>query len=232
LRIAVFSDVHGNLLQLDAFFKVTASLGIDQYICLGDLCNYYPDNKKVIELIQEKKVICLLGNHDEFYTQSITLSSERKLAYNYDLSLQHSIPHITFLKSLPEYHRINVKDISILFCHGSPIDYKYGYVYPDTDLKIFADIPDQIIFIGHTHRQFIKDYNGKVFCNVGSVGQPRDNGALFGFAILDTLDFSIKLYRKKVEVEQLRSHYQLNTPKAVIDMLEREEKINFEYILL
>lgn len=53
-------------------------MNIDKYICLGDLCNYYPDNEKVINLINSKNIICLLGNHDELYISDKLLSDEKK----------------------------------------------------------------------------------------------------------------------------------------------------------
>jgi putative phosphoesterase len=232
LRLAIFSDVHGNYINLVSFFRVTESLNIDQYVCLGDLCNYYPDNKKVIELIEQKKVTCLLGNHDEFYTKDTLLSPVRKLAYNFDDSLKDSDIHVSYLKTLPDYYRITIGELSILFCHGSPHNYTNGYVYPDTDLNSFSNISDHFIFMGHTHRQFLRNSKGKVFCNVGSIGQPRDNGALLGFAIFDTTDLSIMLYRKKADVEQLKLNYQRITPDEVMAMLEREEPINFKYTLI
>ncbi len=230
VKIAVFSDIHGNYLNLLSFFKSVDQLGVHQYICLGDLCNYYPDNLKVIEFIRSKNITCLLGNHDELYVSDNNLSKEKKITYNFDENLQLNNDCIKYFKSLPLSHEIKVNNKLLFFCHASPYDLINTYVYPDTDLDIYNEVPYDYVFIGHTHRQFIKKHNQKIFCNVGSIGMPRDNGSLMSFAVIDTADLSIKLYRKLIDVNAIKLNYMHNTPKEVIELLDRKEEINFEYI--
>jgi predicted phosphodiesterase len=86
----------------------------------------------------------------------------------------------------------------LLFIHGSPKDLINGYVYPDTNLNSFIDVPFDIIIMGHTHYPFIKKYNEKIFVNVGSVGLPRDNGLYSSFCILDLDRKDYKIYRVKI----------------------------------
>jgi hypothetical protein len=86
--------------------------------------------------------------------------------------------------------------------------------------------------MGHTHRAFLKTHQNKVFCNVGSVGLPRDNGSLLSFVILDTDDMSIQLYRKEIAINQVKMQYQSSTPDQVIGMLDRQEILNHQYIQL
>lgn len=229
MKIAVFSDIHGNYINLLSFYESASKLNIDTYICLGDLCNYYPDNLKVIDLIKEKNTLCLLGNHDEFYISGKELSQEKKTAYNFDGKLLQSENHISYLKSLPLKYELTTKKASILFCHASPVDLLYSYIYPDSDLSIYENIPYDIVFIGHTHRQFIRKHKNKIFCNVGSIGLPRDNGSLLGFAIIDTEDLNITLYRKKIDIETIKSAYNTLTTDVVIEMLDRKEIINYSY---
>jgi putative phosphoesterase len=229
LKIAVFSDVHGNYINLLSFYESASKLNIDKYICLGDLCNYYPDNLKVIDLIKEKNTLCLIGNHDELYISGKELSEEKKIAYNFDEKLLQSEKHILYLKSLPSKYELTTKNASILFCHASPDDLLYSYIYPDSDLSIYDNIKYNIVFIGHTHRQFIRTYKNKIFCNVGSIGLPRDNGLLLGFAIFDTETLNITLYRKKIDIEAIKSKYNNFTTPDVIEMLNRKEIINYSY---
>jgi putative phosphoesterase len=231
MKYCIFSDVHGNYINLVDMFKSTLRLDIDKYICLGDLCNYYSDNKAVIDFFIENKIECVLGNHDKQYISEYNLKSEQLLAYNFDFDLKYSSCHIEFLKSLPEKIILS-ENLKILLCHGSPNDFTNEYIYPNTDLNNFANCDFDIIFSGHTHRQFLRSFGSKIFCNVGSVGLPRDNGSLLGFVIFDSELNNITLYRKTVDKNALIQKYQNSVPNEVLSMLSREEPINFTYTLL
>lgn len=222
--------MHGNYLNLVSFFESIETLNIDQSICLGDLCNYYPDNIKVIDLIKEKNITCLLGNHDELYISDKTLNEGQKRAYNFDENLLQDAFRLQYLKTLPLSYEIKVVDKTLFFCHASPNDLLNNYIYPDTDLNVYNNVPYDYIFMGHTHRQFLTEHHGKIFCNVGSVGLPRDNGTLMSFAIMDTKDMSIKLYRKQIDINLVKAHYQTNTPNDVIALLARQAILNYQYI--
>lgn len=232
MRIAIFSDVHGNYINLLSFFESTKGMNIDKYICLGDLCNYYPDNEKVINLINSKNIICLLGNHDELYISDKLLSDEKKAKYCFDEKLKKADYIKSFFKKLPQSLEINENGKSIFFCHASPIDLLNTYVYPDTDLNIYNNVPYDYIFMGHTHRQFLTEHHNKVFCNVGSIGLPRDNGSLMGFAVIDTNNFEIKLFRKMIDYRAVIVAYEKQAPADVIKLLDRKESINFNYTLI
>lgn len=232
MRIAVFSDIHGNYLNLLSFFSSSLKLAIDKYICLGDLCNYYPDNEKVIKLLKEKNITCLLGNHDEFYLPGKFLSDDRKMAYNFKASMLSDFESIAYLKALPDKLELQIDGGSVLFCHASPKDLLYTYIYPDTDLTQYKDLQYKFVFIGHTHRQFIRKINGITFCNVGSIGLPRDNGSLMSFAVFDTSDNNVTLYRKKINVNEVIDYYKESVNEDVMNLLSRNEELKFEYTLL
>ena len=232
MKIAVFSDIHGNYINLLSFFESTKQMNIDKYICLGDLCNYYPDNEKVINLLNNKNIICLLGNHDELYITDKLLSDEKKIKYCFDENLKKIHNVKVFLKKLPHSLEINENGKSIFFCHASPIDLLNTYVYPDSDLNIYNDVPYDYIFMGHTHRQFLTKHHNKVFCNVGSIGLPRDNGLLMGFAVIDTSNFEIKLFRKIINYKAVLLAYEKQAPFDVINLMDRKENINFNYTLI
>lgn len=212
-------------------YRSTLDLKVDKYICLGDLCNYYSDNIKVIDFIIEQDIMCVLGNHDVLYISKQNLSTNRLKAYNYDLILEKSRHHINFLKGLPTNIIVD-EDVKVLFCHGSPNDFTNEYIYPDSDLSKYANCGFDIVFCGHTHRQFLRSYGSKLFCNVGSVGLPRDNGSLLGFVIYDSELKQISLYRKYMDKDAVYQRYNNLVPLEVIKMLSREEKIYFPYILL
>jgi predicted phosphodiesterase len=69
--------------------------------------------------------------------------------------------------------------------HGSPWDPLQGYIYPDADLSPFRALPYDFVFMGNTHRPFIKKLGKITVVNVGSCGLPRDRGDLASCAVFD-----------------------------------------------
>jgi predicted phosphodiesterase len=82
-----------------------------------------------------------------------------------------------------------------LFVHGSPSDPTYGYVYPDTDLSSFAGFEADVIFMGHTHRPFVRRNGDYLFVNVGSCGLPRDGDPRGSVCLFDTHSRSAEILR-------------------------------------
>lgn len=231
MKMAIFSDVHGNFLNLESFYNTAVELGVEDFVCLGDLVNYYPENSRVIDFIIEKKIRTVLGNHDELYSRKKGIGRSLKEIYRYDDEMEKNDFYINYLEDLPS--EIVIKgEKNVLFCHGSPHNFTNGYVYPDTSLKQFDQVNFDIIFMGHTHRQFLRNHENKTFCNVGSIGLPRDNGLLMGFAIFDREKNQIELYRKKIDADQILSRYGEEVHESVIELMYRNETIEYPYTLI
>jgi predicted phosphodiesterase len=64
-RIALFSDVHGNLPALDAVLADIRASGVAETYCLGDLVGYGPDPAGVIARVRELGIATIRGNYDE-----------------------------------------------------------------------------------------------------------------------------------------------------------------------
>lgn len=65
MRLAIFSDIHGNLEALEAFVAHAAQQHIDRYMCLGDIVGYGANPNECIDLIRSlPKINLVLGNHD------------------------------------------------------------------------------------------------------------------------------------------------------------------------
>ena len=90
---------------------------------------------------------------------------------------------------------LDAGDRRILFLHGAPWDPLNGYYYPDTEFPHPIEPPADIVVMGHTHYPFARHSAGRLMCNPGSVGLPRDHGALISFAILDPGLPRFDLYR-------------------------------------
>ena len=65
MKIAILSDIHGNLPALQVVLADIYSRDIQQIYCLGDLTDFAPWDNEVIALIRNLNIPCVLGNHDE-----------------------------------------------------------------------------------------------------------------------------------------------------------------------
>jgi predicted phosphodiesterase len=105
IQIAIFSDVHGNLPALEVVLNDINERGITHKFCLGDLVDFAPWGNEVIEIIKEKNIPCLLGNHDEriaFDLPVIPLSkhSEQETIARFS-AIDHSKRYISRMKINP-----------------------------------------------------------------------------------------------------------------------------------
>lgn len=98
-KIAIISDIHGNLLALQKVLEDLESRNISDIYCLGDLVDFAPWGNEVINLMKAKKIPCLLGNHDEriaYDLPIIPLSHHcEKETANRFMAINHSKKYIT-----------------------------------------------------------------------------------------------------------------------------------------
>ena len=74
-KIAVISDIHGNYPALKAVLDEIDSDGIKDVICLGDIVGYYCQVNECIDVLRERKIYCLLGNHDYYMISNTCCNS-------------------------------------------------------------------------------------------------------------------------------------------------------------
>ncbi|MCA2305806.1 metallophosphoesterase family protein [Mycobacterium intracellulare] len=173
MRIAVFSDVHGNLVALQQFVAATAGRA-DAYLCLGDVVNYGPWNDECIDLVLSLPGIRVVeGNHERLFRGDEVITHEIPLVQDF---YRHSRPLFSrdrFLTELLEH-----VDLGIYHCTHTIDDRR---IYPDTEIEI-----DRHYMIGHTHHQYQIERSGFTIVNPGSIGQNRKWIDSADFLILDT----------------------------------------------
>lgn len=185
--IALISDIHGNFIALEQVLKEIDSYSIERIYCLGDVSGYYLQINECCDELRRRNVECILGNHD-WHLISNTLS--RSNTANKCLEFQRGIiseENLRWIASFPVYRKVN--ELSLV--HGgwnNPID-EYLNNLPET---YFDLIPGEYFASGHTHKQLIKTFGNKKYCNPGSVGQPRDGDPNAAFALFDGKEFMLK----------------------------------------
>jgi putative phosphoesterase len=196
-RIAVITDIHGNLPALEAALGRIADLGIERIYCGGDLVGYGPWPNEVCELIQERGIPTIYGNYDYAIARddedcmcAYRDQHERNLGQlSVDWTLEHtSQASKDVMRGLPFDLRFDLGGKRVRLVHGSPRKVN-EYLVEDKPTKTFERIAagaacDVLVF-GHTHRPWIHTYDGVLFVNCGSVGKPKDGDARGGFAVLE-----------------------------------------------
>ncbi|RJQ68734.1 MAG: metallophosphoesterase [Desulfobacteraceae bacterium] len=184
--IGIISDIHGNYVALSAVLTQLDEMGVSEIICLGDIGGYYCQINECCEELQNRKIFSLMGNHDWYLATGE--GCPRSNSANVCLDFQRGVissANLDWLASLPS--EANIYGINIV--HGgwrNPID---EYLNPTK--KYFSEISGRYFASGHTHVQCNWSGEGKIYCNPGSVGQPRDGDPRTAFAIWDGSLFSL-----------------------------------------
>ncbi len=204
VKIAVLSDVNANLQALESVIKDAEKREIEVYLNAGNSIGFGPYPNETVELLCEKKMLSILGNYDiEVIEDKVKAKAEKNLALKFARKeLTKSCEF--YLYSLPRELRLEVAGKKLFVAHGSPdsIEEQSLYETPVERLKILADkAKSDLIIVGHSHEQFWKQANGKIFVNPGSVGRPIDGNPQAAYAVLSFNPFKVELIRLDYDVK-------------------------------
>ncbi len=183
MKIAVISDIHGNLEALKTTLKDIENRKVDKIICLGDIIAKGLHQKECLELVKEKCDVILRGNCDRYFSSGIEIVKDRPQK-EIDSFKWHQT-RITnddreYLLKLPFCHEFYMSGSLIRMFHATPtadneavinmdsLDTKYSMFLPSerTSSQKIADV----VLYGHIHNQFMSKAYNKTLINVGSVG--------------------------------------------------------------
>ena len=194
--IAIVSDVHGNFEALKSVLSKIDELDINEIYCLGDVVGYYSQVNECCDELRKRNVKCVMGNHDWY--MAVDSFCPRSHSANDCLEYQRKVitkENKEWIKSFPFIR--NEQGISMV--HGSwsnPID---DYLEPTKEY--FEKLNGKYFASGHCHVQRIENYGDKIYCNPGSVGQPRDNNPLAAFVTFDGNNF--QTYRVEYDIKKV-----------------------------
>jgi putative phosphoesterase len=208
MRLAIISDMHGNVQALDAVLADLETLEPDGVYCLGDLVGYGAAPNEVIDRIREANIPTVMGNYDDgvgfdrddcgcAYRDPIDRElGQRSLNWT---RAHTTADHKAFLRSLVPEIRFDVLSTRVLLVHGSPRKMN-EYLFEDRPRSSFERLArssnaDVIVF-GHTHVPYMKLVDGVLFVNTGSVGKPKDGDPRACYAILDIEAASSATFRR------------------------------------
>ena len=220
MRYLVISDIHANLLALEAVLH-DAKGDWDCIWCLGDIVGYGPDPNECVQLLLEHEHLSLSGNHDwavlgKLEIESFNNEARAAIRWTQDV-LEEGVRH--YLAELPP---LIVKEPFTL-AHGSPRQPVWEYVQDEgSAAQNFALLTTPYCFVGHTHMPLIfaeadlgssrislPVYNEplslgtqRLIINPGSVGQPRDSDPRAAYGLLDSEAMTWEYRRVAYDVSQ------------------------------
>lgn len=211
MNIALLSDIHANIFALDAVYKDFENKNVENILIAGDIIGYYYWPKNVVQrLMNDDRVYCISGNHENILSKTLTSSAsskkyKKKYGSGYEVcSSQLSTSELEWLLDLPEKLDIHIKDISFTIAHGSLEDQE-KYIYPDISSDILEDnhSASDFTILGHTHYPFIKHNGSNIIINPGSVGQPRDISRIASYVLINTENYAITFRRVRFEIGEI-----------------------------
>ncbi len=214
-RVAVITDIHGNLPALRAALRRIDELGIERVYCGGDLVGYGPHPDEVCALVQEREIPTIYGNYDYAIARDLEdcgcayiTPHDRELGQE---SVMWTLEHTgrrwkDFMRELPCDLRFDVGETSVHLVHGSPRKVN-EYLFEDKPASLYerlaASEEADVLVFGHTHKPWDHAYGGVRFVNCGSVGKPKDGDPRGAFAVLDATSgrFEVTIERVAYDAE-------------------------------
>jgi putative phosphoesterase len=181
LKIAIISDIHGNLVALQSILPEIKK--VDRIVCLGDVAASGPQPHETVAFLRRTKWPCVLGNTDERLAKSERESydqipeGEREKMVSLDEWTRSEINAADrkFLSGFKPTIEVRGGKHSLLCYHGSPHSNAQLILptTPDEELgKIFEGKNAQVYAGGHTHSQMVRKFGTSLIINPGSVGLP------------------------------------------------------------
>jgi predicted phosphodiesterase len=185
MRIALLSDIHGNLIALETVLRELAQETIDQIVCLGDVGALGPQPREVVEHLRQLGCPVVLGNTDAWLLNppvATHASSENQrimYAINAWCAQQLSSTDRAYVQTfLPTLELPLDEGRTMLGYHGSPrsFDDVIAAITPDTEVEaMLAGYSATVMVGGHTHIQMIRRYQDAHLVDIGSIGLPGVN---------------------------------------------------------
>jgi diadenosine tetraphosphatase ApaH/serine/threonine PP2A family protein phosphatase len=239
IRVALLSDVHGNLPAFEAVLADTHSEGVDARWCLGDLVGYGAQPDECVALAVEECDLCLVGNHDLVVIDRLDIEDfSPNAATAAEWTREHIAPaSVDYLSGLsPDDERQPIG-----MYHASPRDPVWEYVLSTGQAaECIGEMTPRVGAIGHSHVALwfgsadggcvmgdtapdgteLDLSEGRWLVNPGGVGQPRDGDPRAAWLLLDLERWTASWRRVEYPVDDAaRAIQAAGLPAALSDRL-------------
>lgn len=207
MKIAIFTDIHGNKEALLSILEDIKKENITEIICLGDTIGLGPNSKECMDILKNNNINNVLGNHELYFLKGTEIDNnmtKEEIAHHNWVKSTLTKEDKDYLENCNMIIEKNINNKKILFTHFL-IDNNPNNQYPFYDTKvvktniinkIINDLPYDLIFIGHIHNKF--NISNKLYC-IGSSGCRKDDTTIY--TILDTnkMDITTKIIKYNKE---------------------------------
>ena len=220
-KVAVISDIHGNLPALETVIAHVEAWQPDMVVVNGDIVNRGPLSLDCLNIIQQKRMQCgwqwVRGNHED-YLLECDRPDTPKIGPEYELM---RFAHFTYnqlggdvkaLSAMPDKFVWLAPDgTEFRVVHGSMLGNRDGVYAESSDEKLWKQMaPVPAVFVtAHTHRPMIRWFNDSLVVNVGSVGAPFDGDqrASYGQFVWSPGGWQAEIIRLPYDREQTERDY-------------------------
>lgn len=224
MLLGIIADLHANLEATRAVLRQLDDARPAKIICLGDVTGYYSSPNEVIELLRERDIPVVLGNHDAAVCgldEPWFFNENAQSAIHWQRATLKP-EHMLWLRGAAGELRVNG---DILAVHGAPgnrDDYILDWLDSMRYVDYLASAQVRVCFFGHSHRPCVfgdrgiqprPNQNGSIvlnsqnryFVNPGSVGQPRDRDSRAAFGLYETDSHAFEFCRVAYDIERTMS---------------------------
>ena len=168
MKIAVFSDVHGNLKALKTVLEQIKEKNVDLTVFLGDVFQRGNEEIECLELLKDSEIICLKGNCELYMEHGVDIDPDVEYLRDYydETRKKLACDQIQFIKQMPLFYENECHGHKICFSHFLFSDINSSYPFLQlADLKnsVFDKVCKsedvmkyELVVIGHSHQNFVK----------------------------------------------------------------------------
>lgn len=210
MKLALFSDIHGNAPALEAVLEDLKKQPADFLICAGDLVGYGAFPNQVIEKFRALMIPVVMGNYDQgvgydlddcgcaYQTPDAKALGQRSLEWTKKMVLPENKE---YLRGLPDRFSFKIHGKKVMITHGSPRRIN-EYLFIDRPAasinRILDDEDIDLLICGHTHLPYIREFNQKFLINTGSVGKPKDGDTRSGYVLVEITESNVQAEFRRV----------------------------------
>ncbi|HEU0294341.1 MAG TPA: metallophosphoesterase family protein [Anaerolineales bacterium] len=194
-KLAILSDIHGNLPALEAVMEDMKVFDVDQIVVAGDVVNFGPFSRQTAEIVIEQNWPVIRGNNEYFLVDYKTPRAPAEwndplqfapiawLSRQFDQQLKRKIA------CWPDSLNLRFEDAPpVLVFHGTPNDPWDSIYWTLTDEeieKLLSTVEAEFVICGHTHLPLDRQSGRWHIFNPGSVGVPLDGVFSASYMILE-----------------------------------------------
>ncbi|MBR3823947.1 MAG: metallophosphoesterase family protein [Lachnospiraceae bacterium] len=168
MKIAVFSDIHGNLKALKEVLEQIKEKNVDLTVFLGDIFQRGHEEIECLELLKDSEIVCLKGNCELYMQYGVDIDPDVEYLRDYydETRKKLTSEHMQFIREMPLFYESECNGHKIHFSHFLFSDINAAYPFFQlSDLKngVFdkacesEDVTKyELVVIGHCHQNFVK----------------------------------------------------------------------------